>query len=341
MALPRLRSIRRRIAIARVEHDRFLASAESTLDDFYIFDGVPDASGNIVDFRFSYINPNAQRRLNVRRESLIGKILTEVRPFMVSSGLIHHYREVVRTGVPYTCEIFLDDEMIQATWLNVQVVKLGSGIAVTSRDVTEHRRVADRVNFLAHFDQLTGLPNRTLLQERLEHAITDARLHCRKLAVFLLDIDNFKDINDSFGHAGGDILLASVSRGLLRSVRATDTVARIGGDEFVVLLPEITSVEDVWRCGAQMIENAGEPVLIEGRQVRVTMSAGFSIYPDCGLRADELLKNADKAMYSVKGAGRNGLQIYAQAPGKGPKREMWGADGGIQVTPCNSRGFPQ
>src|ERR1700751_2081767 len=125
------------------DHDRFFAAAECSLDDFYIFDGIPDASGAIVDFTFSYINPNAERRLGVPRESLYGRILTEVRPFMIKSGLIHKYREVARTGTPYTCEVFIDDEMIEGTWLNIQVVRLGDGIAIASRDVTEHRRRSD------------------------------------------------------------------------------------------------------------------------------------------------------------------------------------------------------
>jgi hypothetical protein len=140
------------------EPARFLAAAECTLDDFYIFDGIPDSSGAIVDFRFSYINPNAERRLGVPRETLYGKALTEVRPFMIQSGLIHKYREVVRTGTPYVSEVFIDDEMIKGTWLNIQVVRLGNGIAITSRDVTEHRRRSDHVNYLAYHDHLTGSP---------------------------------------------------------------------------------------------------------------------------------------------------------------------------------------
>jgi hypothetical protein len=92
-------------AFASADHTRFFAAAEYTLDDFYIFDGIVDSSGSVVDFRFSYINPNADRRLGVPRETLYGKVLTEVRPFMIKSGLIHEYREVVRTGIPYTCEV--------------------------------------------------------------------------------------------------------------------------------------------------------------------------------------------------------------------------------------------
>lgn len=312
VVLPHMRSMKESSASARKEHDRFLASVESSLDDFYIFDGVPDASGKIVDFRFSYINPNAERRLNVRRESLVGKILTEVRPFMISSGLIVHYREVVRTGIPYTCEVFLDDEMIKATWLNVQVVKLGDGIAVTSRDVTERKRLTDHVHYLAHYDQLTGLPNRTLLYDRLQQTILRAHRHKQKVAVFVLDVDHFKRINDSLGHADGDALLTAVAKRLVSAVRETDTVARMGGDEFVIVMPEFKSIEHVKRCGLQFVQSTARPITIGDREIQVTVSVGVCTYPDYALEPDQLIKNADAAMYVIKGTGRNGLHIFSQ-----------------------------
>jgi diguanylate cyclase (GGDEF)-like protein len=313
VVLPRLRSMKEANAIARKEHDRFLAAAESSLDDFYIFDGVRDSSGRMVDFRFSYINPNAERRLNTPRESMVGKILTEVRPFMISSGLIEHYREVVRTGIPFTCEVFIDDEMIKATWLNVQVIKLGDGIAITSRDVTERKCLDDKVSYLAHYDQLTGLANRALLQDRLRQAILLAQRHDRKVAVFMLDIDRFKHINDSLGHAGGDAVLRAVGQRLLSAIRQTDTIARVGGDEFVIVMSEFESLEDVERCGTLIASSAAQPLTIGDREIDVTLSVGVCIYPDCGLEAGQLLKNADSAMYGVKARGRNGLRIFTES----------------------------
>lgn len=309
-----LNAVRSRHAGARdtgaADYARFFAAAECTLDDFYIFDGVPDATGAIVDFRFSYINPNAECRLGVPRETLYGKVLTEVRPFMVKSGLIHKYREVVRTGIPYTCEVFIDDEMIKATWLNVQVVRLGSGIAITSRDVTEHRRRSDHVNYLAHHDHLTGLANRTLLHERLRLAMLRAQNRSQKVAVFLLDIDYFKQINDSLGHANGDFLLATVGQRLLASVRESDTVARMGGDEFVVVMPEFRTLQDVERCGQQIIRNTSQPIEVDGRAIRLTLSVGVSIFPEGGRSTEELLRHADAAMYAVKDTGRNSFCIF-------------------------------
>ncbi len=310
MVLPHLRGLIEGRAIARKEHDKFVAAAESSLDDFYIFDGIPDATGAIVDFRFAYLNPNAERRLNLKRAELEGKVLTEVRPFMVQSGLIENYREVVRTGQPFIAEVFLDDDRIKATWINVQVVKLGDGIAITSRDVTERKRLTDHVSYLAHHDQLTGLPNRTLLYDRLRQAILRAQRHQQKIAVFMLDIDNFKQINDTLGHAEGDALLRAVGARLKSSIRETDTIARMGGDEFVIVMADFKSLDDVMRCGWQIVERAGQPILLGEREIKVTVSVGLCLYPECGDDIEELLRKADAAMYVVKGTGRNALYLY-------------------------------
>jgi diguanylate cyclase (GGDEF)-like protein len=321
LLLSRLPPIRNATSLADSEHARFLAAAENTLDDFYIFDGVPDATGAITDFRFSYINPNAERRLGAPRESLYGRILTEVRPFMTQSGLIEKYREVVRTGAPYICEVFVDDERIKGTWLNVQVVRLGDGIAITSRDVTEHRRRTDHVHYLAHHDHLTGLANRTLLYDRLRQAIIRAQNLNHRIAVFLVDLDSFKQINDSLGHADGDILLATIGQRLLSSVRESDTVARMGGDEFVIVMPAFRSMDDVERCGHQVIHNASQPIHIAGQEISVTLSVGVAIYPEAGLSAEELLRNADAAMYTVKDAGRNSLRFSTKSTQE-PRRTL-------------------
>lgn len=285
-------------------------AAESSLDDFYLFEGIPDASGAIIDFRFSYINPNAERRLGVPRQSLYGKVLTEIRPFMIKSGLIQKYREVVRTGVPYTCEVYIDDEMIQDTWLNVQVVPLGAGIAITSRDVTEHRRHSDHVHYLAHHDHLTGLANRVLLHNRFREALAHAQKYGQRVAVFLVDIDYFKQINDTHGHAFGDALLATVGERLLFCVRESDTVARMGGDEFVVVMPNFRTLRDVERCGEAILHSASQPIEIDGRMMDLTLSVGAATFPEGGRTIEELFHSADIAMYTAKDSGRNGFRIF-------------------------------
>jgi diguanylate cyclase (GGDEF)-like protein len=200
--------------------------------------------------------------------------------------------------------------MIKSTWLNVQVVRLGKGIAITSRDVTEHRRRSDQVNYLAHHDHLTGLANRTLLHDRLRHSLRRAQNLKQKVAVFLVDIDCFKQINDTLGHADGDVLLATVGQRLLSSVRESDTVARMGGDEFVIVMPEFRSMGDIEYCGEQIIRCASQPVEINGRKISLTLSVGVSVFPDDGRTDEDLLRNADAAMYTVKDSGRNSFCMF-------------------------------
>ncbi|MBS1822723.1 MAG: PAS domain-containing protein [Acidobacteria bacterium] len=170
-ALPRIQRAIMGPTPSMVDETSFVAAAENSLDDFYIFSGIPDASGQIADFRFAYINPVAERRLRAHRENLLGRALSEVRPVAVTTGLISRYREVVRTGVPFDDEVYLDDDRIPATWLHVHAVKLGDGIAITSRDITRQKQGHDRASFLAQHGRLTGLANRTLLTTRLNAAI--------------------------------------------------------------------------------------------------------------------------------------------------------------------------
>ncbi|MDE1176317.1 MAG: diguanylate cyclase [Edaphobacter sp.] len=288
----------------------FRTAMENGIDDFYIFQSIRDADGQLVDFRFTYINPIAERRLGLRRDDLIGLSLSKVRPSAVTSGILARYREIVHTGTPYSGEHYIDDDRIAATWLHVHAIKLGDGLAVTSRDITDRKRASEQASFLAHHDQLTGLANRTLLQARLSAAIQNARESQQKIAVFMIDVDNFKAINDSLGHMIGDKLLNIIGRRLLGSVRENDTVARLGGDEFVIVIPSFKDLEDIECCGEKIVRAVHRPITIDGNKISVTISTGFCIYPDAGLDPAELLKNADAAMYSVKGEGRNGFRPF-------------------------------
>ncbi len=300
------------LGISEMEQSRFLAAIEHSLDDFYLFDGVTNDKGELIDFRFRYINQNVERRLRLHRDALLGRLLTEVRPRVKTSGLLDDYKAVVRTGEPYNREIFFDDELIRATWIHVHAIKLDNGLAVTSRDVTDNKRRADHVSYLAHYDQLTGLPNRTLLEDQLAKAIGHAQRQDHKLAVFLVDIDQFKEVNDRFGHAGGDELLIAIARRLRSCMHESDTVARLGGDEFVVVMSDVKTTDEVRACGLKLVEHVARPILIEGQEISVTISVGACIYPDEGVDARQLMKNADTAMYVVKGTGRNGLNLFEQ-----------------------------
>lgn len=313
--------------VSSLEALDFKTAAENSLDDFYIFDGVEDASGTLIDFRFIYLNPAAERRLNAEHESLLGKTLSEVRPDAVTLGLIERYAEVVRTGKPSAEEVFLNDDRVTSTWLHVHAVKLGNGVAITSRDITERKQITDRASYLALHDQLTGLANRTLLLTRMKAAIAQAQAMEQKVAIFVIDLDNFKQINDSLGHLIGDRILTIVAKILSGAVRDTDTVARMGGDEFVIVMPSFKDLANVERCAQKIVSAVDRTITIENRKINTTISIGYSIYPDSGVTTEQLLMNADMAMYAVKSGGRNGFRSFDSTRETHPTETLARANG--------------
>lgn len=172
-----------------------------------------------------------------------------------------------------------------------------------------HLEKQDKLNYLAYYDVLTGLPSRSLFQDRLSLALTQANRNKDMLAVLLLDLDDFKNINDSLGHNSGDQLLKQFASRLAGSVRESDTVARLGGDEFVVILPNVATEEDVTVVTQKFLKLGSEPFTIDGHELFITCSIGISFYPKDGEDAETLLKNADAALYSAKDKGRNNAQF--------------------------------
>jgi diguanylate cyclase (GGDEF)-like protein len=162
---------------------------------------------------------------------------------------------------------------------------------------------------LAFYDALTGLPNRNLFTDRLAHALSVGKRNRTAFALLYIDIDHFKRINDTFGHETGDELLREVAARLARSVRASDTVARWGGDEFVAMLDGVADLEPAARIASKLLAMCSEPYLVCGRECRITVSVGSSFYPRDGQNAASLMEHADGAMYKVKARGRNGYRI--------------------------------
>jgi diguanylate cyclase (GGDEF)-like protein/PAS domain S-box-containing protein len=439
---------------AQEAHSQFLAAAETSLDAFGLFEAVRNDAGAIVDFRFLYVNANAERLMGRRRSELLGQTLCSVTPMRPTGSMFGKFCKVIESGEPLNEEFPVTYKAVKASWLRTQVVKLGDGLAVTfsdiseakatqeryahlaeftdsvfqnapfsivatdtnglitamnfaaekltgygreelvgkapltvlhderellgkalsinpaatveqfgfkvltagvavgemeeqewtlirrdgartpinlamravttdagevsgfvsiAFDVTERRQMLDYVTHLATHDQLTGLAGRALLQDKTVQAVELARRYGTKVAVFVIDLDHFKRINDSLGHAGGDQLLIEAARRLSRSVRSTDIVARVGGDEFVVVMPDITSVEDVEQCAANLVARLTPEISIEEHQVQLTASVGVCIYPDFAADAKHLLKRADSAMYAAKENGRNQHQIFSES----------------------------
>ncbi len=199
-------------------------------------------------------------------------------------------------------------------WLSIGVVKNTKGevinyIALFS-DITERKAAEQKIEFLAHYDALTRLPNRALFADRLKLALIAAGRNKNKVALLFLDLDKFKSINDTMGHLVGDLLLQSVAERLRACVRESDTICRQGGDEFMILLSEVGSKEDVENVAQKIIAAMVAPHPIEGQDLVVTFSVGISIFPDDARDGDGMVKCADDAMYRAKERGRNNYQFY-------------------------------
>ena len=213
---------------------------------------------------------------------------------------------------------------VKVRWFLLTVTPLSNeqrlGAVVMHADITEERRVKDALSELARqvthsaeHDFLTVLPNRLLFTDRIGQSIAMARRHSKRLAILFLDLDGFKEINDSLGHATGDELLKSTAKRLVGCVRASDTVSRQGGDEFVVLLAEVQHAEDAAISARRMLHAMSHPHHVDRHELHVSMSIGVSVYPDDGTDAETLIKHADTAMYQEKKSGRHGYRFFQPA----------------------------
>ena len=186
-----------------------------------------------------------------------------------------------------------------------------SAVLTTSLDITDRKRAEERLHYLAHYDTLINLPNRTLLSERLDAELARARDEESMLALHFIDLDRFKAVNDAFGHHVGDQFLKVVATRLSASVRASDIVARLGGDEFAIVQPNITTEEDAIALARRVIEAMRQPFFFERHELKATASVGITICPRDATTADDLLRNADLAMYRAKGSGRDSYCCFA------------------------------
>ncbi len=197
-----------------------------------------------------------------------------------------------------------------------RVVSLPDGESLLiSRDMTDRKRAEERLTYMAYNDPLTGLPNRVTFKERLEREIANARRRREMVGVILLDLDRFKEVNDTLGHAAGDRLLVLVGERLRNVLRETDTVARLSGDEFCAILPGQNDPAGAVEACRRIRESFATPFLLEGQMVNVTASLGISMYPLDGDNSSDLVKNADIAMFRAKSDGRDSFQAFAEETG--------------------------
>ena len=180
------------------------------------------------------------------------------------------------------------------------------------RDIRDRKEAEARIQFLAHHDTLTGLPNRVLLMDRLEFILASARRREARVGVLFIDLDNFKTVNDSLGHAAGDSLLRQVASRIEGALRSVDVVSRLGGDEFLVVLPDLESEQAPVAVAEKLLAVVSEPVTLEGQVLSVSPSIGIAVFPRDGTTADTLIRNADAAMYLAKDRGRSNFQFFSE-----------------------------
>src|SRR5262245_46931568 len=186
------------------------------------------------------------------------------------------------------------------------------GVASIARDITARKEAEARIQHLAYFDALTGLPNRILFQDRLQQAVALAKRQNRMLALHFLDLDHFKSVNDSLGHSHGDAVLQAVADRLQRAVRASDTVARIAGDEFAIIQTDLAQTEAAATLAGRLLTVISESVHIHHQPVQTTISIGIAIYPQDDPSGGQLLSHADRAMYVAKKRGRNDFAFFSE-----------------------------
>ncbi|PWT72336.1 MAG: GGDEF domain-containing protein [Proteobacteria bacterium] len=287
-----------------------------------------------VHGKITAMNVAAEKLTGYSREELVGKapltILHDEQELVtMAGGGLNEFGAIDRVGFEVLSAGAAAGEMEEKEWTLVRrdgsrtPINLAmravtseagevSGFVGIAFDVTERRQMLNYVTHLATHDQLTGLLGRALLRDKTVEAVERARRYGTKVAVFVIDLDQFKRINDSLGHASGDQILIEAASRLRRSVRSTDVVARIGGDEFVVVMPDITSLADVEQCAANLVMKLSPEIQVDEQLINVTASVGVCVYPDFASDAKHLLKRADSAMYVAKENGRNQHQVFSE-----------------------------
>ena len=273
-----------------------------------------------LDGRITYLNAVAEGMTGWKREEAYGRPLGDV--FQVinkadrepaRNPLLFALQQDQTVSLTTNCLLVRRDGLESAIEDSAAPIRDRHGRVVGAvlvfRDVGEAQALARKMSHLAQHDFLTELPNRLLLNDRLNQAMGMAARHHKKLAVLFLDLDRFKSINDSFGHAAGDAVLQSIARHLIENLRHTDTVSRQGGDEFVILLPEIEGTNHAVLVAEKVLAVLATPHVVGGHELHVTASIGISIYPDHGEDAEGLVHRADVAMYEAKKSGGSSYRL--------------------------------
>lgn len=312
--------------IIREKEDLFQQTARELVDKTIYLDNILSSSIDMAivatdsDLKVKYFNPVAERVFGHSADAVIGRSAMEMHELAgIAPTRLNRAREIVRKKLKYT----FTAEIRQYNTLRYYDGSLNGildrqkklvGYVLMLRDITEQRLQEQTIHHMAYHDALTGLPNRLLLNDRLTQALATASRYSQHGALMILDLDRFKDINDTLGHSTGDCLLQAVAERLCSLLRKSDTVARMGGDEFVLLLPNLPRAESATLIARKIVKAFRTPFDCTGHQLTVTTSIGIADFPGDGMDAENLIKKADIALYRVKEGGRDNFTRYSATP---------------------------
>jgi diguanylate cyclase (GGDEF)-like protein/PAS domain S-box-containing protein len=297
----------------RRAQETYAAASEASLDAFFVLRGVLDDDGRVIDFLVEDTNSRAEQVTGIAKHDMRGRLMGDLMPFYRVNGMFEELERVVLNGDVIETEWQAATWPATGRWLQRQIVPVEGGAVATVRDITERKEAEERIRHLAHHDELTGLPNRSLIRDRLDQAVLNAQRNGKHLALAFVDLDGFKLVNDGLGHNAGDELLKVVGRRMGDCLRRNDTLGRLGGDEFVILLTDISGDALAITPVLEKIRQAvTEPVLIGDQAVQVSCSMGVVMYPRDGDDPKTLMMNADAAMYRAKDLGSNNFQFYTR-----------------------------
>jgi len=294
----------------RQSEERYRTILESMQEGYFEV----DLAGN-----FTFFNDSMYRILGYPQEEMMGMNNRQLTDKENAKILFQTFNEVYKTGEPtkgFDWQIIRKDGTKRFIEASVSLQKDSSGKSIgfrgITRDVTERKRTEEKIQYMATHDALTGLPNRLMFSQLLNHAIQAARRYQRQFAVLFIDLDRFKIINDTLGHEAGDQLLQEIAARLKQTLRTVDVVARLGGDEFVILIEELSDLSQVETVAGKILSAIIKPVNLMNEECRVTASIGISVFPKDAEDEQSLMKNADMAMYLAKEKGKNNYQFYSE-----------------------------
>lgn len=266
-----------------------------------------DAKGVFIDYQ-----AGEETRLLLPPEQFLGKKLSEVMPTQVADKAMVRIARVIQTSAVQQLEYDLEMQGEQH-YFELRMSHLADDkVLAIARDITTRKKAEDQLTWQATHDSLTGLPNRVLFYDRLNSTLSDSRRYHHRFALLYIDIDGFKPVNDSLGHAAGDQLLIELARRLQQCVRSSDTVARLAGDEFAIIIRHCEGQEVATKMADKVLQAVAQPFVLDGGSVQVSASIGIALGEGEGMDADRLVNAADAAMYEVKDQGKGGYRLYSE-----------------------------